>query len=190
MATLEAFLDEQIEAPATPEAQEAFTINSADQANWALRKLTQIRGKQEEIKTTAEREITRVQDWSFSETQKLEQEAEFFVHLLESYHRRVIAQDPKAKTITLPHGTLKLRAQQPEISRDDGKLLPWVETNHPALVRVKKETDWVKLKAVVQFAPDPDRPHFLIAVDSQTGERVPGVEALERPAKFAVEVTG
>ncbi len=188
VSTLEQYLDDRIQAETNCETRESFRIETQDQANWACRKLARIESKRAEIKATAEREIARIQEWAMSETQRLDEEAEFFTALLDAYHRRVIADDPKAKTITLPYGVLKLRAQQPEYIRDDRQLLPWVEANKPDCVRVKKETDWARLKSELQFVPDPERPHILVAVDPATGERVPGVEALERPDKFSVEV--
>jgi len=80
--------------------------------------------------------------------------------------------DPKLKTVKLPHGTLKMRAQQPQYEYDEAQLLPWAKENLPEAVIVKESVAKTPVKKHIQ----------------ETGEVVPGVTIIERPEKFSVEV--
>jgi hypothetical protein len=72
----------------------------------------------------------------------------------------------------LPHGTLKMRAQQPQYEYDESLMLPWAKKNLPEAVVVKESV-----------AKTPVKKHI-----KDTGEMVPGVEIVERPERFSVEV--
>jgi hypothetical protein len=80
--------------------------------------------------------------------------------------------DPAVKTIKLPHGSLKMRAQQPEFVYDEEALLEWARKVMPSSIIVKESfpkqiaKDWLKT----------------------TGELPDGVTITERPEKFSVEV--
>lgn len=82
------------------------------------------------------------------------------------------ADDPKLKTVKLPHGSLKMRKQQPEFQYDETQLLPWAKENLPEAVVVKESVAKTPVKKHIQ----------------ETGEMVPGVQMVERPEKFSVEV--
>ncbi|TDA67999.1 MAG: hypothetical protein D9V47_09125 [Clostridia bacterium] len=95
---------------------------------------------------------------------------------------RYLGPDPKAKTARLPHGTLKVRAQQPEFKRDEDKLLASLDGRGLGeLVRVKREPDWQKVKPLVTATESG------AVVWTETGELVEGVRAEVRPPKFTVE---
>ncbi len=166
------------------EERESFIVDNEQKANWALRKIRQLQEKRVANIELAENEIERINMWLDDINSELEQSIDFFTGLLEQYHRRIFEQDPKAKTIKLPHGKLKMRKQQPEFIRDDGKLLAWLEsqgTVGKAYIKIIKSPHWADLKKKLEIAGDK-------MVDPESGLIVVGVEVIEREPKLYVEV--
>jgi phage host-nuclease inhibitor protein Gam len=165
----------------TQETREAFVIQTKEQASWVLRKLAKIRKEMAENQAVAEAEIKRTKKPLEEVNGSLEKEAEYFANLLQVYHRTVLEENPKAKTIKLPFGTLKARQQQPEYVRDEEKLLAWTKQNRPDAVKVKESVDWTKLKETISNVVDG------LAI-TEDGEVIEGVKVVERGVKFTVEV--
>ena len=179
---MSAVLDELAEVGA-PAEREGFQITDLSAATWAMKKVARIRARQAEIHAAACAEIDRLKAWDAAEQHRLDSEAAFFVEHLIDYHRRLIAEDPKAKTIRLPHGELRCRAQQPEWTKDEIQLLAWAQATDPvAFVQIKETAKWAEIKKRGVLQPDGS----LVYVE--TGEVIPGVTAIERPPKFTVEV--
>jgi hypothetical protein len=151
---------------------ERFEIKTKDQAAWALRKMSKIKAEKEENVRTAQAEIKRIDDWCQSENDKVQGSLDFFEYLLMGYMQQERQADPAVKTIKLPHGSLKMRAQQPEFVYDEEALLEWARKVMPSSIIVKESfpkqiaKDWLKT----------------------TGELPDGVTITERPEKFSVEV--
>lgn len=181
---LDEALDTAYQVPETEEARETFRINDLDQAGWAVRKYARIERRRAELRQAAELEITRIQSWLKGEEEKIDQQESFFANLLADYHRRILEADPKAKTITLPHGTLQMRAQQPEFRRDDNALMAWIKSE-PSLaerfIRTKEEVAWVDLKRDLKVSEDG-------TVVTAWGEIVPGVVAEIRLPQFSIKL--
>jgi hypothetical protein len=158
--------------PEDQEQRERFKIESKDQAIWALRKIAQAKANQDENTQAAQAEIDRIAVWRNEENEKLQRSVSFFESLLHEYFMQLREDDPKLKTVKLPHGSLKMRAQQPQYEYDEDQLLPWAKGNLPEAVVVKES-----------IAKTPVKKHI-----RETGEMVPGVTITERPEKFSVEV--
>jgi hypothetical protein len=154
------------------EERERFRIETKDQAAWALRKMSRIKAEQDENTQAAQAEIDRIAVWRNEENEKLQRSISFFESLLHEYFMQLREDDPKLKTMKLPHGTLKMRAQQPQYEYDESLMLPWAKKNLPEAVVVKESV-----------AKTPVKKHI-----KDTGEMVPGVEIVERPERFSVEV--
>ena len=174
-------LDEYMEHS---ENKPIFSINDKEQAIWALRKIAIIERVRKEAREAAQAEINRIQDWLADEEKRADQDRAYLDELLEQYHRAVLEDNPKAKTIKLPHGELEIRKQQPEYIKSDDTVKVWAQENRPELlVPQEPKLDWATLKKSLQ-ATDDGR-----AVDTETGEIVPGVGINERPAKFSIKLT-
>jgi len=158
--------------PEEPEQRERFKIETKDQSIWALRKIAQAKAAQDENTKAAQAEIDRIAAWRNDENEKLQRSISFFEGLLHEYFLVLRESDPKLKTLKLPHGALKMRAQQPEFLYDDTDLLPWAKENLPEAVVVKESVSKTPVKKHIK----------------ETGEMVPGVQMVERPDKFSVEV--
>lgn len=175
-------LAEYLDRETGVEEQEGFVIDTEQKANWALRKIKQLQDKMEANTLMARTENERVTAWLKEVSEPLQRDIDFFTGLLEQYHREVIERDPKAKTIKLPHGNLKMRVQQPEFRRDENKLLAWLKkTDRKDYIVVKESPAWAELKKVLKVVGTS-------MADPETGEVVDGVEVVEREPKFSVEV--
>lgn len=163
---------ENLGIPEAPEEKERFRIETKDQAAWALRKMSRIQAEIEENNQVTQAEIERIISWRDEENEKLERSISFFEGLLYEYFMALRQEDPKLKTMKLPHGTLKMRAQQPQYEYDEEILLSWAKENLPEAVVIKESVAKTLVKKHIQ----------------ETGELVPGVTITERPEKFAVEV--
>jgi phage host-nuclease inhibitor protein Gam len=175
------FMSLQDQAIQSKEVRESFVIDTKEKAVWALRKLAKIRREMEENQSIAEKEIERIKAWLEDVNGSLQKDAEFFESLLQAYHRKVLEENPKSKTIKLPHGTLKARIQEPDYIRDEEMLLAWAKENRPEAVKVKESVDWSSLKKTIVSTANG------VAID-ENGQVVEGVTVVERGIKFSVEV--
>lgn len=171
-----------------PEVQK-FRVENKDQANWALRKLVAIERDRAEARSAAQAETNRIQAWLAEEEKRADQSRVFFDFLLEDYHRKQLAENPKAKTIKLLHGETQLRATAPVFNRDDNVLLGWALKNRrdlitlPYWVRPAPKLDWAGLKKTLKV-------HGTSAVDPESGEFIPGITVIEQPMKFSIKLSG
>ncbi len=166
----------------TVSSSQPFQVVDQGGAIWALRKLAKLAREKAEIDRAAAEEIARIGAWQAEETNRLTADMGYFEALLTDYHRRLLEADPRAKTVKLPGGQLRARAQQPEYARDDERLLAWLEGNELSeYVKVKKSPDWSGLKAAIVIQGE-------AVIYRETGERIDGVTVAERPVKFSVEV--
>lgn len=172
----------QMEIDNIEQEKEQFTVDSPDGASWALRKVRALRKQMGEVHEIATAEINHINDWRRAEMSKLEDNIAYFESLLYGYHLLEMEKDPDRKTIKLPHGTLQMRAQQPEYIRDDAQLIPWVEQNKPEfMVPQPAKLNWAKLKKTLAIAGTS-------TIDPDTGESIPGLVIEQRPPKFSVKV--
>lgn len=164
--------------------KERFRVTGKDSANWCLRKMRALKTEIEENARIAQEEVERIQQWLQDVNTPLERSIQYFEGLLAEYHMKVYTEDPKQKTIKLPHGTLKLRAQQPEFIRDEQIFLEYLKrSGRTDYIEVIEKAKWGEYKKIVEVAMDGKT-----VVDTQTGEIVEGVKAEQRPPKFSVEV--
>ena len=160
----------------------AFEITTKEQAIWALRKIAAVERSRQEVQDAANAEVGRISRWLDDEELRANQARKHLDYLLEQYHRAHMTSNPKAKTIKLPHGTLKIRAQQPQFIRDDTAIKEWATDNMPeVLVPQESKLNWTGLKEALAIKDG-------VAIIADTGEVVRGVHVEERPDKFSVEV--
>jgi phage host-nuclease inhibitor protein Gam len=163
------------------DVREQFVVDSKEKAVWALRKLAEIHREMAENQAIADKEIERIKAWLEEVNGGLQKDAEYFEGLLQAYHRKVLEENPKAKSIKLPYGTLKARKQEPDYIRDEEKLLIWTKANRPDAVKVKESVDWSSLKRTIVSTENG------VAVD-ENGQVIDGITVVDRGIKFSVEV--
>lgn len=162
------------------ELREGFRIETKDQAIWVLRKVKKYMEEQEENKEAADAEIERISAWLEEENVKLQKQIDYFTGLLEEYHRAILEQDPKKKTIKLPHGELQFRKQQPKFERDDITLVRWLkEKKLKDFIEVKERPMWSELKKYVEVRDG------YVFYDK---DKVEGIMVEEQEDKFSIKV--
>ena len=186
---LDEYLNEDIEKAVRKSVPELaaensvpFQVDATEKAIWAMRKISTIDQGIEEIDKAADAEVERVNTWRAEEIKRISSQRSFFEGLLEGYHRRIMADNPKQKTIKLPHGQLQIRAQQPEFVRDDKKIIEWADKEMPAVITREPKLDWGTLKDSLKIVEN-------MAMTSQ-GEVIPGITVVPRGDKFSVKLAG
>lgn len=154
---------------------EGFVIDTDAKAEWALNKIKEARADRD-----------RWVNWYKAKIQEITEQTDFDTLNLERMLAEYFETVPHKKTKTqesykLPGGKLVLKTQNPEFKRDDGAVIEWAKANGLAqYVKVKEELAWSDLKAATEIFGD----HIV----TEDGEIVPGVEVVNREAKFSVEV--
>ena len=157
------------------ENNEGFVIDTDAKAAWALRKIKEARADRD-----------RFVDWYKAKIKEIEEQTDFNTMNLERMLAEYFATVPHKvtktqETYSMPEGKLVMKKQNPEYKRDDKAVIEWLKANKPGqFVKVKEELDWAGLKETVGV--------FGGNVVDENGEIVPGIEVVERPEKFIVEV--
>ena len=176
---------EQCGEDAAEQCHTPFNIENTEQAMWAMRKLASIEKERSEAIAAANAEIERIKTWLAAEEKKADDKRRFFDGLLEGYHRRVLTENPKKKTIKLPHGELQFRTQKPEFEKDEKVLLDWAKVNKPQYVTepppTESKLEWAELKKIINVMDGK-------AVDPSSGEVIPGITVIERDSKFNIKL--
>jgi len=130
------------------QAREGFTVDSREKAIWAMRKIAQFTAEIGENRRIADEEIERIEAWFATVNSPHQDSIDFFKGHLESYHRNLFKETQgKEKTVKLPHGVLRLRAQQPEFVRNDEALMAFIKKNDQHnFIKVVESVDWANFK--------------------------------------------
>jgi hypothetical protein len=166
------------------EVQQRFEIDSIDSLTWAFRKLAAFKAKEAEITNLAKKERDRIDYWEAEQKKALAQNMEFFEGLIQQYHAKQLAADPKAKTLSTPYGKSKARATkaQPEKVSEEA-ILAYIKENELTKY-IKESVAWGELKKqlkVVQMGETE------VVVDPD-GQQVPGVAVKPASITFSTEV--
>jgi len=177
-AQYQAHLDQTLHRPGE------FVVDSDSRADWALRKLAEARGRLRARQAFVDAEIARLQEWQATLDREDAGTVRFMEWLLAAYFERLQRDGRlvKKKRYRLPHGQLIARQMPAQWEVDAAQLLAWAEPL--GLVRTEKAPAWNEIKArLTPAAPKPGA----AAIDSTTGELVPGV-TLKAPAGLVFQV--
>lgn len=154
---------------------ETFVIDTDAKALWALQKIKEARADRDTWVAWYQQKIKEITEQTDFDTMNLERMlGEFFQTVP---HKKTKTQE----SYSLPGGKLILKTQNPEYKRDDKKVIEWLKQNNGGqFVKVKEELDWSGLKAATGT--------FEGNVVTEDGEVIPGIEVINREAKFVVEV--
>ena len=165
---------------------ETWRIKNDEEADWWIElheeKLVEVR----RLKLQLENKIAFYQ----SKLDKVIQEEEYIIEKrdgkLAEYFETLNEKDMRrTKTMLkyrLPSGELVKRFPGPQFKRNNDELAKWLEENQlDEYVEIKKQAKWGKLKKKTKVVGNS-------VVLEGTGEIVEGVEVVERPAEFKVEV--
>lgn len=149
------------------EPADAFHVHDTATAEWAMRRVKKLRDD------LAEHELyfETVADWIAKERTREREAERWLVEQLEEYHRRLLAEDDRRKTVRLPSGELKARKlpDTVDIADPDEFCAAYADTE---LVRVKMTPDLSAVKREVL----------------KRGAEFPGVEVVPGDVKFSIAV--
>lgn len=154
---------------------DSFVIDTDAKAEWALDKIREARADRD-----------RWVKWYTDKIQEITEQTDFDTMNLERMLAEYFASVPHKKTKTqesykLPGGKLVLKTQNPEYKRDDKAVIEWAKANNLGqFVKVEEKLAWAELKDATAV--------FEGHIVTEDGEIVPGVEVVNREAKFIVEV--
>jgi len=179
-----ALLEHELDDLPEEQERERFRIETVDQVNWALRKLSAIAAKRKEVEELARTEIERIEAWKEHELKKLQENADFFGNLLHDYAQRQRAADPNWKRTSTPYGVVRLRKQPPKWIYDDAKLLESLKANGLThFIRIKEEPD----KAAIKKAEGMQYINGKLC-DLESGAIIEGVVIEEQPEKVEIDL--
>ncbi|NYV66150.1 host-nuclease inhibitor Gam family protein [Bacillus sp. Gen3] len=164
--------------------QTQFEITDLDSLNWAFRKLSALKSKEKEIKQLANVERDRIAQWEKSELSTIENSTSFFESLIQQYHAKQLAEDPKVKTISTPYGKSKTRKSKeaPEKANED-ELLEYVLENE-MLDFIKNSVKWSDFKKTLKIVEISGEK---VVVD-ENGQLVKGVTVKPESISYSVEI--
>ena len=159
---------------------EPFQITDDHKANWALKKIKQLKADQEYNIKFAEEEIHQIEQWLESINKPLQDSIDHFRSMLGAYAMNKREEDPEFKTSKLPNGTFRFKKQQPKYTYDDKALLEYLKKSEETdLIRIKEEPN---KSAIKKLFPVQDGK----LVNLGTGEIIDGVTVEDREDKFEV----
>lgn len=185
MNALEKFEYEEIEevivaGEEEQEEKERFRIQNLGGASWALRKLSVLEKKLQELEETAEKDIGRIQHWLAKEKEEISQSKRFFETLLEEYFYENRMHDPKFK-ISTPYGKVSSRKQQSSWEYDNEIVISSLKNaGLEDLIRIKEEPAKSEIKKTLQAVNG----HAI----TSDGEIIEGIKIIERPDKVVIDV--
>lgn len=196
----DAVLDEQIaiaaEDPDTAHDLGVFEVATMDRANRVVWRIGQLRSQLAEVKRLYSSERERLDAWLDDEQRRINGQVQFLQGLVEHYHRRLLAEDKRRKTVSLPAGKLEARKARDHWEIDDAEFVAWAEANGRGdlLNRPAPKPDRNAVKKALLPAPEQlDDDSAVAAIDPATGQLVPAVRvhvADEDDLDFSVRTPG
>ena len=145
------WMDELL-AEAEIREKEQLAEMSKLRADQVLAALAVLEGKSVDVNKLADEEVKLIEEFRQTELQKIEKKASWLAWQLEGFIRSLNEQDPSCKSITLPHGVLKLRLGRDKIEITDMEKFLKVAEKRDLLKRVPEsfEPDLQKTLAYVK----------------------------------------
>lgn len=155
--------------------RDVFEVASDTEALWAMRKIAQANKDLAELEAFYARQLDKARN-------QAQATVDVMTSLLRAYFDRVPHRVTKTQqSYALPMGKLVCKQQEPEYTRDNQRLVAWMESaGRQDMVKTQKTADWPALKKVC--VPQKDGR----VVDAETGEVVDGVTATPREPVFQV----
>ena len=162
--------------------QSTYVVNDDSDAIWAMRNLAQAQRHIDKVAREAAEEKERIDRWEKHATKTAQTTLTYFRNVLENYMVRVRESEGR-KSISLPDGEISSRAISAKAQVSDlGVFLKFCEeSGRNQFVRIKKEADLSALKDHVTVSGD-------LVLDSETGEVLEGLQAIEEAVSVSVKV--
>lgn len=160
-----------------------FRIADDDTADWAVRKIAEERAELARMKAMADEQIGRIMDKLAAAEKRCESGTAYLTGKLEEYFNTVPHKATKTQeTYRLLSGVLKMKRGGVSMKQDDERLLEHLKaTGASDMITTTEKPKWGEFKKRLQIVGD-------TVVDTQTGEIVDGVEVIEKPDVFTIDV--
>jgi len=162
--------DEMVPSDDAARAAHNWAIDNPDAADWALCRIGEAVEALAEVDGVFERQLRQLQNWRDREHDARQRTVAYFESKLADYHRELLDENPKNKTVHLPHGTLTARKAPDRVEIAEGMA--------PAL---PLEFQRVTITA--------DKRGVLAHIKA-TGEILPGVTLISGELKFTAKPGG
>lgn len=175
----------ELEIKITGDAEaDAPIIDSQEKANYFLKLIINLNKDIDNINEICDNEIKktteRVNSFREEKLSTLLKQKTYYEGLLRNYTEHAI-RNQKKKSVSLPYGTIGLKAQSPKWEYDESILLDWIKENNPNLVN-EKVTYSVNKKELKQLA---DIQNNIPVID---GVEVPGITITPQKDKFDIKI--
>lgn len=166
-----------------PESHREWRIADDGAADWAVRKIAEERAELERIKTLAEEQIARIEEKVAAAEKRCENGTRFLTAKLAEYFETVPHKQTKTKaSYRLLSGTLTRKFGGTQMKQDDDKLLAFLKASgNEDMIQTTEKPKWGEFKKRLEIMGGQ-------VVDTTTGELVEGVEIIEKPDTFSVDV--
>lgn len=174
-------LDEFIGDP-LPEGEDVPPPNSREQLDWLLRKGMRLQADLRDVKVVYDAERERLDGWLADRTKAAEAQLRRIEAIVEAYARPEMKQ-AKVKTLSLPHGTVRMKALPGRVVvADEDAFKAWALTSgHDELVRVNVDVNRQALGKLPRVADK------MAAEATEGGEKGKAVPVLLPPAEEGAE---
>lgn len=160
-----------------------FRIADDDTADWAVRKIAEERAELARIKAMADEQIARIMEKVAAAEKRCENGTAYLTGKLAEYFNTVPHKATKTQeTYRLLSGVLKMKRGGVTMKQDDVRLLEHLKaTGAVEFITTKESPKWGEFKKRLEIVGNQ-------VVDSSTGEIVDGVEVVEKPDVFTIDV--
>lgn len=163
------FLDEIVD-----DNVESFFVDDDVKAEWCLKKIRE-----------AEEEKARWKLHYDSQYEKVARACDITIEtmtvMLKGYFKQVPHKVTKTQeSYRLPSGKLVLKRQEPELEKDDSKVIEWLKANAGGqYIKTKESLDWAEMKKHLAVIGS--------TVADENGLPIDCIKAVERPDVFKIE---
>lgn len=170
-----------------PEADEgprpAWRITDDGCADWAVRKIAEEKAELDRIKALADEQIQRIEEKVAAAEKRFQNGTSFLTGKLAEYFQTVPHKTTKTKhSYRLLSGTLTLKLGGTQLKQNDDALLEYLKTSgNDDMIQTVEKPKWGEFKKRLQIVG-------ASVVDGTTGEIVEGVEIINKPDTFTVDV--
>lgn len=192
-------LDEFLAGPEPDFDTEPTAPVDMDQAERFLRHWRRLQADADRATEVANTQRARIDLWLSAELDRVGRQQRWFEQSLFGLHSAILRATPKAKTLHLPSGSLRARAQQPEWAYDDEEaFVAWAVEHRPELAPdpvppplPARKPAKAEAKKRLTLADPKARPGMSVGViDPDSGEVVPGLHVVIRGDTHWIELPG
>lgn len=179
LESMDAFeLEETEDAP-----RPAWRITDDGCADWACRKIAEEKAELTRIRELAEAQIARIEEKVAAAERRFENGTRFLTSKLAEYFETVPHKATKTKeSYRLLSGTLTRKFGGSQMKQDDAQLVQYLkDSGQLEFIKTEEKPKWGEFKKRLEIMGGS-------AVDKETGEIVEGVQIIEKPDTFSVDV--